>query len=201
LGRDVVVCGKLLLSRDCLALWSAQCDIESARLENGFQHDPDHRSIQEALAEEIGIEYEDAALLIEASIREVSADGGLSRAWEIDFGSVAEVPPAAKDAIVHKFGSMRIRLPSTFFERIGADGPAPRRHYLHGDQSDSVSGTYFCASCDAHVERTHFESAHAGRGLKTYQESLARWERRPVRVVTHAYRPARAANIFTHAAG
>jgi hypothetical protein len=93
--------------------------------------------------------YEDAWPLTEAPIKEVAADArGIARAWEIDFDSVAAVAPEAVEAIVRNFGSTRVQLPHTFFERIAAYGRPPRRQYLHGDETDSVSGRYFCASCD-----------------------------------------------------
>lgn len=104
-------------------------------------------------------------------------------------------PSPVQRKIQRKHGSLSVRVPLQFFERVHGHDPQPERHYVHGDQVEGATEQYFCAHCDAFVPAPHFEADHPGKSGDRYFASLRGWQRRPVMSKVNMRRPSNAANV------
>ena len=203
-GHHIDVQARLRLGRlGRVIMGTASCEVESAKLDyNWGNDDPDDEpprvSFTEALAELLGLSFDEADELIDTEVYEIEGHDDMAYGYVFDFTSTASKALAKK--IQKKHGSLSVRVPLHFFERIHGRDTHPQRHYVHGDQDEGNKNQFFCARCDLFVSAEHFDQEHSGQTEERYFESLQRWKKRPAITKINLYRPIHAANILAEAA-
>lgn len=203
-GHRIDVNASVWVSHPGRAIWATSCKIESAKLDRGFfddrEEEPPRVSLTEALAEELGLSFDEADQLVDAEVNELASDDGVVYGHVFDFAEL-DLAPRLRRKIERKDASLRVTVAPYFFDRVHDREAQPRRHYVHGDQSESEPSQYYCASCDLFVPAGHFEAEHAGETEERFFASMRAWKRRPARTKISAHRPAAAKNLLAEAAG
>lgn len=203
-GHRIDVEASLWVSRPGRAVWAASCKVASAKLDRGHgeerpDDEPRHVSLTEALAEELGLSFDEADELVDAQLDELASDDGLVYGYAFDFSDL-ELDPKLRRKLERKNGSLRLQVMPHFLERVHGRDAQARRHCVHGDQHEADPTKYFCASCDLLVEADHFEAQHPGATEERYFAALRAWTRRPARNKIKVRRPANAFNVLAEVA-
>lgn len=156
-------------------------------------------SLTEALAEELGLTFDEADEWVDAQADELANDEGVVHGWLFDFSDI-ELPPRLRRKLERKHSDLRVTVAPYFFDRVQGRDAQPRRHYVHGDQHESEPTQYFCASCDLFVPADHFEAEHSGETEERFFASMRAWQRRPARNKINVRRPRTASNLIVAAA-
>lgn len=183
-------------------LETADCHVESARLDYNWNGDDDRDSpklsLVEAIAELLDLSFDDAQDLDDAEMRTLESDDGLVYGHVLDFTSTASASVAK--AIKKAHGSLSIQVPPDFFDRVHGWDREAERHYVHGDQSEDQPGRFFCKQCDKFVDSAHFQAEHPGKAEERYFGSLLQWQRWPTRTKLNRRRPSNAVNVLAEQA-
>lgn len=156
-------------------------------------------SLTEALAEELGLDFDDADELVDAPVHELASDDGLVYGHQFDFSEL-ELAPRLRRKLQRKDGDLKVTVSADFYDRVHGREAKPRRHYVHGDQSETDASRYFCASCNLFVPAEHFDAEHPGKNEDRFRAALVSWQRRPARTKINVRRPAAAKNVLEAAA-
>lgn len=202
-GHRIDVKASVWVSRPGRAIWASVCKVESAKLDRGFfddrEEEPPRVSLTEALAEELGLTFDEADELVDAQVDELANDEGVVHGWLFDFSDL-DLTPRLRRKLERKHSDLRVTVAPYFFDRVHGRDAQPRRHYVHGDQHESEPAQYFCASCDLFVPADHFEVEHAGETEERFFASMRAWQRRPASSKINVRRPATASNLIVAAA-
>lgn len=195
-GYRINIRAKLLLGSGGLTyLKTAICKIEYARLEKISSTDQSAKvSLTQALMELLDLVWDDSEGLDDAKLHPVEDHDGIVYAYEFDFTSTASKTAAQK--IKKSYGSLVVRVPSSFFDRVYGFKKVHDRHYVHGDEMEQEQAKFYCQECDAIVDSHHFEAEHFGKSKDRYFDSLRRWEKRCVSSKMNLRRPSNAVNIL-----
>lgn len=203
-GHRINVKATLWVSRLGQAIYGAPWRVDSATLDWDWgRDDPDDEplkvSLAQALAEELGLSFDEADELVDAEVQPIEGDESMVYGFVFDFSTV-NASKLVQRKIQKKHGSLSVRVPSQFFERVHGHDPNPGRHYVHGDQIEGSPEQYYCSHCDAFVEAPHFESDHPDTSGERYFASLQRWQKRPIMSKVNERRPINAVNVVAAAA-
>jgi uncharacterized protein YozE (UPF0346 family) len=198
-GHPIDVKASIWVSHPGRAIWATSCKVESAKLDRGFfdgrEEEPPRVSLTEALAEELGLSFDEADQLVDAEFNELASDDGVVYGHVFDFSEL-DLTPRLRRKLERKDASLRATVAPYFFDRVHGREAQPGRHYVHGDQSESEPSQYYCASCDFFVPAGHFEAEHAGETEERFFASMRAWQRRPSRSKVNVRRPAAAKNLL-----
>lgn len=202
-GHKVEVHATLEVSQPAKAVRTASLRINNARLKRpGDDEDRDEPaliSLEQALVEELDVSWADADLLVDAPMHDNASKDGLIYSYIFDFSRL-DLPARLRRKIEKKTGSLQLEVMPWFRERLHGAQPARKRHYVHGDQHETETSKFFCLSCDAFFEASHFAQTHPADKGTAYAESLRRWTRWPARSKLNVWRPANPHNAFAAAA-
>lgn len=202
-GHRIDVKASVWVSHPGRAIWASTCKVHSAKLDLSSFDERENElprvSLTEALAEELGLIFDEADQLVDAEVNELANDEGVVHGHLFDFSEL-ELPPRLRRKLEHKDADLRVTVAPYFFDRVHGREAQPRRHYVHGDQHESEPTKYFCASCDLFVAADHFEAEHAGETEERFFASMRAWQRRPARSKVSVHRPATAKNTIVAAA-
>lgn len=96
-----------------------QCEVLQAKLDFGWGDDEEEApriSLTEAIAQELGLETEEAEQLVDAEPIENASDDGLIYSYIFDFSETAS--PSIAQKIMAKYGQMQVEVSPWFFDRI-----------------------------------------------------------------------------------
>lgn len=199
-GHRINISATLALGRSGRAVLSTvACLVESAELDYHWDGEDEDEvelkvSLVEALAEYLGLSFDDASELDDAAVQTLESEDGLVYGHVFDFTSVAS--KAVTKKIKQKHGSLNVQVLMNFFDRVHGRAAVATRHYVHGDQHEEDVVRFFCQQCDLLVDATHFEAEHPGEAEERYFASLRRWQRRPARAKINLRRPNNVVNVL-----
>nr|WP_315223967.1 YozE family protein [uncultured Albidiferax sp.] len=203
-GHRINVKARLWVCRLGQAIYGVPWRMDSATLDwDSERDDPDDEppkiSLTQALAEELGLSFDEADELVDAEVQPIEGHEGMVYAFVFDFSTV-DAPKAVQSKIQKKHGSLSVRVSAQFFERVHGHDPNPDRYYVHGDQIEGAADQYYCSHCDALVAAPHFESDHPDTSGERYFATLQRWQKRPIMSKVNERRPINAMNVVAAAA-
>ena len=202
-GHCIDVKASVWVSHPGRAIWASSYTVHSAKLDlssfDDREDEPPRVSLTEALAEELGLTFDEAEQLVDAAVNELANDEGVVHGHVFDFSEL-ELPPRLRRKLERKEADLRVTVAPYFFDRVHGREAQPRRHYIHGDQHESEPTQYFCASCDRFVPADHFEGEHAGETEERFFSSMRAWQRRPARSKISVQRPSNPQNLIVAAA-
>lgn len=200
-GHRIDVSATLALGRIGRAVLSTVAwRVDSAKLDNHWDGEDEDEgaapkvSLVGALAEYLGLSFDDASELDDAEVQTLESEDGLIYGYVFDFTSAASETVARK--IKRKHGSLSVQMPANFLDRVHGRAAVATRYYVHGDQHEADAGRFFCQQCDLLVDAMHFDAEHPGQAEERYFASLRRWQRRPARTKINLRRPNDAANAL-----
>lgn len=203
-GHRINVKATLWVCRLGQAIYGAPWRVDSATLDRDWGRDvpgeePPKISLTQALAEELGLSFDEADELVDAEVQPIEGNEGMVYGFVFDFSTV-DAPKPVQRKIQKKHGSLSVRVPAQFFERVHGHDPNPDRYYVHGDQIEGAPDQYYCSHCDALVAAPHFESDHPDTSGERYFATLQRWRKRPIMSKVNERRPINAVNVVAAAA-
>ena len=202
-GHRIDVKASVWVSHPGRAIWASSCTVHSAKLDlssfDDHEDEPPRVSLTEALAEELGLTFDEAEQLVDAEVNELANDEGVVHGHLFDFSEL-DLPPRLRRKLERKDADLRVTVAPYFFDGVHGREAQPRRHYVHGDQHESEPAQYYCASCDLFVPADHFQAEHAGETEERFFSSMRAWQRRPARSKISVQRPANAQNLIVAAA-
>jgi uncharacterized protein YozE (UPF0346 family) len=204
-GHRIDIKATLTLGRIGRALLgTAVCHVEDAQLDYSWGGDDEQVaerskvSLAEALARYLGLSLDESDALEDAEVHAVEGHDGSVLAHQFDFTSTASSEVAEKIEMEH--GSLRVRVPSNFFDQVHGYAEHAERYYVHGDLSEDDPAKYCCRQCDTFEDAEHFEAQHPGQAEERYFSSLQLWQKRPARTKLNWRRPSNAVNVLAEVA-
>ena len=199
-GHRIEVRAKLWLARETHSIFDVACRVEHAKLDWGNDDDerddrPPQVSLAEALAHELGLEFDEADQLVDAHVQEIEGHEDMLYGYAFDFSDTG-ADESVLGKIKQRYGSLNVRVSLNFFDNVHGRDATPIRHYVHGDQVEGSHDHYYCAQCDLLVVSDHFEGEHPGASEGRYFSSLNAWQRTPAENKINTRRPPSAFNIL-----
>lgn len=126
-GHRIDVKASVGVSHPGRAIWATSCKIESAKLDRGFfddrEEEPPRVSLTEALAEELGLSFDEAEQLVDAKINELASDDGVVYGHVFDFSEL-DLAPRLRRKIERNDASLRVTVAPYFFDGFTAVRPS-----------------------------------------------------------------------------
>ena len=202
-GHRTDVSAALWVARRGRAVYTVGLEVYSATLDqSGGEEAPQFHEgglLTDALIDLLDIDLESVEFLEDARLEAVEGVGGKIDGYLIDF-SAHGLAKSEQAQMIKKHGSLIIRVPANFFDKVFEFKGVQERHYVHGDQKEGEVGSYYCRRCRSFYDGEHFEAEHPGEAEENYFNHLAFWKSRHVGWKLNYCRPDNAPNVLAASA-